>query len=170
MIRTRSTAGSKAGDGQEKPKRPRLALLIGFALTFSACTTDTQPVQKPTPQTSSTATTPDGDRARAETVARKVLTTWARPDVPYKRWWAELEPLISPEARDSYSHTDPTVIPALQITGNAEEDSEPYDPWVTTFYYPTSEGRFGVDMARSHQDGKWRAYSIVFPGETSQRQ
>ena len=77
---------------------------------------------------------------------------------------------MSPEARESYSYTDPTVIPPAKITGDPTEDSEPYDPWVTTFYYPTTEGRFGVDMARDHQDGKWRAYSIVFPGATSQRQ
>lgn len=76
---------------------------------------------------------------------------------------------MSPEAAEDYSYTDPANIPALLITGEAEEEPEPYDPNVTTFYYETSEGRFGVDVARS-PDGQWRAFSIIFPDGESLRQ
>lgn len=169
--RTRSTGGSKVAVGPAARRlRNRIALFAAVAVSLVACTSGPAPTPKPTASATNVSKAPDGDRVRAEKTARKVLTTWARPEVPYKRWWADLEPLLSPEARDDYSYTDPTVIPALKIRGAGVEDSGPYDPWVATFYYPTSAGRFGVDLARSHQDGKWRAYSIVFPGQPSQRQ
>lgn len=128
---------------------------------------------KPAPSgTAASIETPStaAQRPQAEKAARTTLETWARPDLAYDKWWAELEPKLAPEAREDYSFTDPAVIPPLKITGTAQEEPEPYDPWVTTYYYETSHGRFGVDVAKSHDDNRWRAYSIIFPDNVSQRQ
>lgn len=145
--------------------RIELTTVAVVAALLTACSDSPAPEPSPRP----TQTTPDGDRAVAERAARTTLETWARPTLPYGRWWKDLKPLLTPEAAEDYAETDPANIPALRITGRAVERAEPYDPNVTTFYFETTEGTFGVDVARS-PGGPWRAFSIVFPGTTSMRQ
>lgn len=110
------------------------------------------------------------DRGDAPEVAEQVLTTWARPDRTHAEWWAELEPLLTPSAAEAYESTDPAVIPPLKLEGEPVEDVGAPDPYVTTYYLETSEGRFGVDLARSPGGGPWRAFSIIFPDGQSRRQ
>ncbi len=161
---TRSTNGSESAT---TPRRgTELAVAVLAATLLVGCSNDSTP---PEPSPRPTQTTPDGDRAAAERAARTTLETWARPTLPYDRWWKDLEPLLTPEAAEDYAETDPANIPALRITGRAVERAEPYDPNVTTFYFETTEGTFGVDVARS-PGGPWRAFSIVFPGISSMRQ
>lgn len=138
------------------------------ALTLTACTGDNERAA-PTASTTSPVAV-DGDRAAAAAAAQKILTTWARPDLPHTRWWADLKPLLTEQAQVDYSYTDPAMIPALRITGKPVEAPGPFDPYVTTYYFKTTHGRFGVDLARSPSGGPWRAYSIIFPGGQSQRQ
>lgn len=90
------------------------------------------------------------------------MRTWARPDVPYKRWWADLKPLLSPEAEERYSYTDPQAIPPLKVLDGGTEASRE-DPYVDTVYFETSHGRFGVDVSRPRLDGEWIGESIIFP-------
>lgn len=110
------------------------------------------------------------DRTAAQDTARAVLTAWARPDQPYDQWWTDLQPLLTDDAQESFSFTDPTTIPALTITGAASESENSGDPYVATFYFPTDAGTFGVDVARDPNGGPWKAFSIIFPGGESQRQ
>lgn len=137
----------------------------------AAAIATTSPTPVP-PPTSATPAQPGDplDRATALDAARAVLTAWARPDQPYDRWWAALQPLLTEDAQESFSFTDPATIPSLTITGPATESENAGDPYVATFYFPTDGGRFGVDIARSPDGGPWRAFSIIFPGGESQRQ
>lgn len=111
------------------------------------------------------------DRAHAAETARRVLTVWSNPQLDHDTWWHNLKPLLVDEAQQSYEYTDPSNIPKLRITGHAVEDrSLPLDPHVATFYFKTTAGRFGVDVARSPEGGTWRGVSIIFPGRSSVRQ
>jgi hypothetical protein len=105
----------------------------------------------------------------AEQAAKKVLTTWSRPTLAYEQWWAELEPLLSPEGQESYAYTDPANIPALTITGPGVESNND-NPYVVTVTFPTNAGDFGVDLSRTGIPGTWIAENIIFPGDYSRLQ
>lgn len=166
---TRSRTGSKPVTTRSTRTELAAAALVLLALA-AGCTDSPSTGAPPEASATTTSATDDGDRAGAERAARRVLQAWARPQLPYAEWWADLEPLLRPEAREEYSYTDPAVVPALKIAGPGNEDSEPYDPYVTAFYFETNEGRFGVDVARDSIGGPWLAYSIIFPDGVSQRQ
>lgn len=77
--------------------------------------------------------------------------------------------MLSIEARAVYEYTDPTNIPALGITGKGVETNND-NPHVVTVTFPTTKGKFGVDLSRTALPGKWIVESIIFPGETSRLQ
>ena len=87
----------------------------------------------------------------------------------YESWWANLEPLLSAEARDVYSYTDPASIPALKITEHGAETNND-NPFLVTITFGTTAGTFGVDLSRTSLNGKWIGESIIFPGGSSRMQ
>lgn len=87
----------------------------------------------------------------------------------YEAWWADLKPLLSPEARDTYSYTDPASVPTLKITARGTETNND-NPFLVTITFPTTSGKFGVDLSRTSIPGKWIGESIIFPGEASRLQ
>ena len=105
----------------------------------------------------------------AQRAAAKLLTTWARPTKAYEAWWKDLKPLLSPEAREVYEYTDPANIRALKITGPGVESNND-NPHVVTITFPTTDGKFGVDLSRTSIPGKWIGESVIFPGEVSRLQ
>jgi hypothetical protein len=127
---------------------------------------DSAPATTPPPATASEPSAHEG----AEEAASAALTSWARPQLSYAVWWSQLAPLLTVDAQESYSYTDPSNVPALTITGAAEEESAPWNPNATTFWFPTSGGRYGVDVVRPPGQDAWKAANIIFPGEESQRQ
>ncbi|WP_193614282.1 hypothetical protein [Nocardioides lijunqiniae] len=94
-----------------------------------------------------------------------VLRTWARPDLPYEQWWAELEPLLDASGRQAYAATDPAVVPPLTVRqgGRVLEET----PMRALVAVPTSAGRFTVELTRSgvsaEAGGGWQAMRIHFP-------
>ena len=87
----------------------------------------------------------------------------------YEAWWKDLKGQLSPEAREVYEYTDPAEIPALKITGPGEESNND-NPHVVTITFPTTAGKFGVDLSRTEIPGTWIGESIIFPGEVSRLQ
>jgi hypothetical protein len=115
------------------------------------------------------ATWDAASRTQAEKAAKKLLTTWARPTRAYQQWWADLKPLMSAAAQESYSYTDPANVPPLKITGPGVL-SDSLSPYLVTVTFPTTEGEFGVDMSRTEIPGKWITENIIFPGDSSRLQ
>ena len=111
----------------------------------------------------------EASRASALAAAKKLLTTWARPTMAYELWWAALKPLFSSSAQESYAYTDPANVPPLKITGPGAV-AESLSPYLVTVTFPTTEGDFGVDMARTEIPGQWIAENIIFPGDSSRLQ
>lgn len=103
---------------------------------------------------------------RAVVRARLILATWSQPKLPYERWWAELKTLLTPEAQESYSFTDPSTVPELTLTG-APREASTSDPFVDTVYFTTSDGTYGVDLSRASIRALWMGESIIFPGGES---
>lgn len=111
----------------------------------------------------------EASRASALAAAETLLTTWARPSLAYEQWWADLKPLMSAAAQESYSYTDPANVPPLKITGPGVL-SDSLSPYLVTVTFPTTEGEFGVDMARTEIPGTWITENIIFPGDSSRLQ
>ena len=99
-----------------------------------------------------------------------MLRAWARPDLEERQWWDQLSPLLTVDGRELLEYTDPSQIPPLKVTGPGVEDRGLPSPWATTWWFPTTEGRFGVDVARAPEGGPWLGFSIIFPGGESRRQ
>lgn len=87
----------------------------------------------------------------------------------YNTWWRDLKLLLSPEAREMYEYTDPARIPALTITGPGVESNND-NPYIVTLTFPTTQGKFGVDLSRTTIPGEWIGESIIFPGDVSRLQ
>jgi hypothetical protein len=103
---------------------------------------------------------------KAARAAEEVMDAWSRPDADAEQWWRELEPLLTPGAREAYAFTDPRQVPEL---GELELDEivPGPSPDTVTVWFSTSDGRFGVDLARRGADSAWRASRILFPGQES---
>ena len=157
--------------GRQRPTKvvavAAAVLLAGSLLT--ACSKGESPKTIPSQAASAAATWDAQGHAAAQAAAEKILRTWSRPEVSYQSWWADLKPLLSPEGQELYSYTDPANIPELKITGAGEESNND-NPHVVTITFPTSEGKFGVDLSRTSLQDDWIGESIIFPGESSRLQ
>lgn len=156
-------------------KNPLLRDVATVALTLSllsACSAGDDGEHSPAAATVTPSKSPEWDsrgHSAAQAAGAKLLRTWSRSTMAYDAWWADLEPLLSPEARAVYSYTDPASIPALKITGDGAETNND-NPFLVTITFPTTKGRFGVDLSRTSLNGKWIGESIIFPGEYSRMQ
>ena len=164
------------------PLTTYLTTVIVAVTLLTGCSASDDRKQSPTSATASPSTGPGLDAASsdaaswdtaghgaAQAAGMKILRTWSHPQMAYEAWWAGLGPLLSPEARDVYAYTDPANIPALTITGKGIETNND-NPFVVTITFPTTKGKFGVDLSRTSIPGRWIGESIIFPGETSKLQ
>lgn len=147
-------------------RAPAVVPLALLAMALGACSAPEGSAPAEADKSTASAAVVLAVTAAGETV----LTTWARPGVPYARWWKELRPLLTARAREGYAHTDPRRLPTVEIIGGAQVAPGPTASTVTVSF-PTSQGRFGValhrrDDARGDR-GPWQAEQIVFPGQES---
>lgn len=152
-----------------------LAVLVLAALMLlgvRGCDTDPGIDPGARPHVDPTSTVPPSDPPASSglydpvAAARTALQTWARPDLPYDQWWAELEPLLSPQGRQDYAATDPAVVPQLEITGKGRLETEHVDTSATV-WFSTSAGRYGVRLARQTSTHPWLMARIYFPTSPS---
>jgi len=96
---------------------------------------------------------------------RDVFERWARPGLTYAAWWQDLEPLLSPAARQAYQYTDPAQIPSLRITGPVTKAAKAPDlvGLSAMVYVPTNRGRFGLFLTRTTKTSPWLLLRISFP-------
>ena len=69
-------------------------------------------------------------------------------------WWAQLEPMFSPQAAADYTGTDPAQVPAHQVSGPAVlvEQSSAY---LATVAVPTDVGAYQVLLSRAGAGEPW---------------
>lgn len=94
--------------------------------------------------------------AAAETAMR----AFARPDLDYDTWWAELEPLLTPQATEDYAYVDPANIPVREVTGQGTiiDDTSAY---VAQVEVPTDAGRYWLILNRQDADAPWLVSRIT---------
>lgn len=107
----------------------------------------------------------DEEKDRVTTIAREVMTAFARPSLSESRWWADLSPYLSAEAQDAYSGTDPAEVPVSRVTGDVDlVDLD--SPLVAIAHVPTDAGLYAVTMARDPGTSHWLVQRIT-PPETN---
>jgi hypothetical protein len=104
----------------------------------------------------------EASRADAVAAAGEVMECFARPSLDHETWWADLEPLLSAEARDDYSFVDPRNVPASSVTGPAVlvDDTSAY---IAVVEVPTDVGVYTLTLSRLHGDAPWSTERIVPP-------
>lgn len=141
------------------------AAAAAAALVLAGCGSSPSPAGTTTAASSTTSSPSTPASTDAVTAARTAFTAWARPNLDYATWWAQLQPLLSPAGQQAYAGTDPANIPVLKVTGPYRLDPKaPDDPETTAMVHvATDRGTFGLFLSRAGQGAPWQLLQIVFP-------
>lgn len=105
----------------------------------------------------------DGEsRESATAAAVAVMTAYARPDLSFEQWWAQLQPLLDQKATQDYAYMDPARIVATGVTGLAviTDDTSAYVAFVDV---PTNAGTYRVVLSRADANSPWLASRFILP-------
>ncbi len=107
---------------------------------------------------------PSTEASRAEVIAaaERVITAFARPDLDFDTWFAELEPLLGQDTAMDYVDVDPARIPASRITGSATIVTD-YHINLATVDVPTNAGTYRLHMRRDSGDSPWLCVEFMHP-------
>ena len=101
----------------------------------------------------------------AVTAAARFMTAFAKPKPGTTRtaWWAQIKPLLSPQAVLDYAGTDPANVPYVHLTGPATLTSVGASADNVAFVaVPTDVGRYIVHLAPTPTGG-WTVTRITPP-------
>lgn len=104
----------------------------------------------------------EASRSAALELAETAMGLFARPDVPYEVWWADLEPVLSARGTAAYVTVDPARIPVRQVSGPAGLPGWT-TPEVARVSVPTDVGSYLVVVSRSDADPVWRVERFIAP-------
>ncbi|TRW45908.1 hypothetical protein [Georgenia yuyongxinii] len=96
----------------------------------------------------------DAAKAAAQARAVEFMTAFARPDLPADQWLAGIQPLMAPEARETYAAVNPAQVPASALTGASLVQDGP-SPYVATVVVATNAGDFTVTLSRTADAEPW---------------
>lgn len=104
----------------------------------------------------------ESSRDAAVELAEEAMVLYARPDVPFEVWWADLVPLLSAQAASAYVTVDPETIPVSEVT-DPPLLPEWTTPEVARVSVPTDVGAYLVIVSRTDLDPVWRVERFVAP-------
>ena len=104
----------------------------------------------------------DESRQSAIAAAEAAMRAYARPNLGFDEWWAQLQPLLDQKATADYAYMDPSRIIATTVTGPAviTDDTSAYVAFVDV---PTNAGTYGVVLSRADTDAPWLAGRFILP-------
>lgn len=106
----------------------------------------------------------DTAEAAASDAAVGAMRAFARPDVGYDEWFAQLRPYLTQDAAETYVYTDPINIPVTTVTGDATV-LESTSAYVAVVDVDTDVGQYQVLMLRTGADAPWLAAEFAPPPE-----
>lgn len=100
--------------------------------------------------------------AAAVTVAEKLMTAFARPDVDETTWINGLYPYLTQAAGTAYAGTIPAKVPVNEVTGpgSVVDGATEYALLVTV---PTNSGPYVVSLTRQAPTDAWLADRLTPP-------
>ncbi len=124
-------------------------------------------VDEDTGETITPRPVPEWDETSRQSVvaaAETAMRAFARPDLDYETWWAELEPLLTPQAAEDYAYVDPANIPVREVTGQGTiiDDTSAYLAQVEV---PTDAGRYWLILNRQDAHAPWLVSRITPVGQ-----
>lgn len=153
------------------------AMVVAICLILSGCTTLT-----PSGEHSGLGSIPQSEEVPQETIDSSVdsfevdssteslaiqtcqtaMLLFARPDVPKDQWDSELAPLMTDDAWEIYSYTDPARVPVREVydakIGHVYADGRLIDCLVAT-----EAGDYTVTVAREFRSSPWLVTGFTPP-------
>jgi len=111
----------------------------------------------------------DDQRADAAARAAETMTAFAGTGGRnYDTWWAQLEPLLTQQARSDYAHVDPANVPATKVLPDpAPQVVEESSGFVAVVDVATDAGTYQVVLTRADSASPWLASRFTPPEEAS---
>jgi hypothetical protein len=91
--------------------------------------------------------------------AERTITAFARPQLPYEQWIADLYPLLTQNGAAAHEDTDPSIIPAHTLTGPGTVLPRSTD-LALIVQVPTDAGSYNVSLSRPTTTAPWLADQI----------
>ncbi|MEV0950181.1 hypothetical protein [Promicromonospora sp. NPDC050249] len=104
----------------------------------------------------------DTVRTAAREAALATITAFAATDQSADDWWADLKPLLTPQARPVYQDVDPRLVPVTEVTGDPEVTDET-STLLAEVAVPTDIGPYTVLLTRADGAAPWLAEQIRPP-------
>lgn len=101
-------------------------------------------------------------RHSAIAAADAVMRAYARPDLGFDAWWAQLQPLLDQKATADYANMDPARIIASSVTGPGTVTDET-SAYVAYIDVPTDAGTYSVILNRADANSPWLTSRFVVP-------
>ncbi len=98
--------------------------------------------------------------ASALQAADRAMRAFARPNLPYKQWWAEFSPLVTDASAESLSYIDPAKIPAHEVTGPPAIFTA-QSAYVVTVQIPTDAGNYQILLIRQGAGAPWLVSAVT---------
>lgn len=104
------------------------------------------------------------DQVKAEALAScdRAMRAFASPDLPKDQWDEGLEPLMTRDAWEAYSYTDPVRVPVKEVK-NVELGHVYSDGRLVDCLVATDLGDYTVSVARASADSPWLASGFMPP-------
>jgi hypothetical protein len=150
---TGDAAATEEVDGQPGAGEP--AVEVTAEPEFDE-TAPTEPVE---------ATWDDAVRKAARDAARATITAFAATDKAEDAWWADLKPLLTPQAQPVYQDVDPRLVPVNEVTGEPKVTDET-STLLAEVAVPTDIGRYTVLLTRADGAAPWLVEQIRPPEES----
>jgi hypothetical protein len=150
-----------------------VALVVALVLVpgISACTSPDSP-ETPSPGISTARSTDtaspvpdtmdDAGADEAADVALGAMEAFVQNELPYDQWWEGFSRYLDGDALVAYEYTDPALVPATSVTGEARVSAAP-DATQITVLVPTDVGQYQVLLNRQAVGGEWTVSRLTPP-------
>lgn len=105
----------------------------------------------------------EAGRTAAVDTGAKAMALYARPGVGAEAWIGDLRRLLTPDALEAYTGTDPSQVPARAVTGPGRIIADPTDGYGCHVLVPTDAGEYDVQLVRSGASSPWKVARIAVP-------
>ncbi|WP_136588159.1 MULTISPECIES: hypothetical protein [Actinomycetes] len=116
----------------------------------------------PTASAASADTLDDEEHNAGTDTAQAALKAFLQRDLPYDSWWAQLKPMLTPEAVFAYEYTDPQSVPGTTITGEPLVSAAPSATQLNVLI-PTGIGQYLIVLYRENARAGWAVDRLTPP-------